>query len=345
MSGKISSRLILGLETSCDDTSVALLRVEGQTSHLLSLNSLSQDDTLKKWGGVVPEIAAREHVKALSPLLEISLKEANVAISEVTDVAVTTNPGLIGALLTGLNAAKTLAWMHELPITPVNHLWAHLEALHLTNPTPYPYLGLLVSGGHSLIVKVNSATDVVVLGQTLDDAAGEAFDKGGKLLGLGYPAGRHIDRHAELGDPKRFPFPISYMRDRPGMMSFSGIKTAMRVFLEKNPQGNAEWLNDVCAGYQHAIVKTLVEKVVEVQKHHQVLDLPIVLGGGVAANRGLRKAMQARFKDVRLVEPRFCTDNAAMIAHWAARAPQTSIQFPDCLSLDAKSRAVEKPHT
>ena len=336
------SRLILGLETSCDDTSVALLRHDGSASTLLCMNSLSQDDTLKKWGGVVPEIAAREHVKALTPLLELSLGEANVSLKDVTDIAVTTSPGLIGALLTGLNTAKTIAWLHRLPITPVNHLWAHLEAVHLTTPTPYPYLGVLVSGGHSLIVKVKSATDVEVLGQTLDDAAGEAFDKGGKLLGLGYPAGRHIDRHAELGDPKRFPFPISYMRDRPGMMSFSGIKTAMRVFLEKHPEGKTEWLADVCASYQHAIVQTLVEKIIEVQKLRQLQNLPIVLGGGVAANRGLRKALQNRFKDVRLVEPRFCTDNAGMIANWAARAPQMSVPFPECLSMDAKSRTVEK---
>lgn len=337
------SRLILGLETSCDDTSVALLQHEGERTALLSMNSLSQDDTLKKWGGVVPEIAAREHVKALTPLLELSLREANVTLEDVTDIAVTTNPGLIGALLTGLNAAKTIAWLRRLPITPVNHLWAHLEAIHLSNPTPYPYLGVLVSGGHSLIVRVKSATDVEVLGQTLDDAAGEAFDKGGKLLGLGYPAGRHIDRLAQDGDPKRFPFPISYMRDRPGMMSFSGIKTAMRVFLDKHPEAKSESLADVCASYQHAIVQTLVEKVLEVQKLHQLRELPIVLGGGVAANRGLRSAFQARFKDVRLVEPRFCTDNAGMIAHWAARAPAMSVPFPECLGMDAKSRAVEKP--
>lgn len=336
-------RIILGIETSCDDTSLALLTKEGDDVHLLTLNSLSQDETLKKWGGVVPEIAAREHVKALAPLLELSLKEANLTLDDLTDIAVTTNPGLIGALLTGLGAAKTLAWIKQLPITPVNHLWAHLEAIHLTQPTNYPYLGLLVSGGHSLIVKVNASNSVEVLGQTLDDAAGEAFDKGGKLLGLGYPAGRHIDQQAKLGDPKKYSFPISYMRDRPGKMSFSGIKTAIRVFIEKHPEAKTEWLADVCASYQQAIVQTLVEKIIEVQKLHQLQHLPIVVGGGVAANNGLRTSLKKRFKDVRLVEPKYCTDNAAMIANWAARTPEMAVSFPECLSMDARSRSVEKP--
>lgn len=336
-------RVILGIETSCDDTSLALLTKEGENVNLLTLNSLSQDETLKKWGGVVPEIAAREHVKALAPLLELSLKEANLTLDDLTDIAVTTNPGLIGALLTGLGAAKTLAWLKKLPITPVNHLWAHLEAIHLSRPTKYPYLGLLVSGGHSLIVKVNASNSVEVLGQTLDDAAGEAFDKGGKLLGLGYPAGRHIDKLASKGDPKKYSFPVSYMRDRPGKMSFSGIKTAIRVFIEKHPEAKTDWLEDVCASYQHAIVKTLVEKIIEVQKMHQLQDLPLVVGGGVAANIGLRLALNKRFKDVRVVEPKFCTDNAAMIANWAARNPEIAVAFPECLSMDARSRSVEKP--
>lgn len=343
MSGEVKPRLILGLETSCDDTSVALLRYQDGQAQLLCMNSLSQDDTLKKWGGVVPEIAAREHVKALSPLLQLSLQEANVQWSDVTELAVTTNPGLIGALLTGLNTAKTLAWMLKLPVTPVNHLWAHLEAIHLTQPTHYPYLGLLVSGGHSLIVKVSGPNQVEVLGQTLDDAAGEAFDKGGKLLGLGYPAGRHIDRLAASGNPKAYPFPISYMRDRPGMMSFSGIKTAMRVFIEKNPKAVSDSLADVCASYQRAIVQTLVEKLIEVRNLHHLQELPLVVGGGVAANRGLREALTKKFKDVRLVEPKFCTDNAGMIANWAARTPQMQVPYPECLKMDARSRTVEKP--
>jgi N6-L-threonylcarbamoyladenine synthase len=336
------SRLILGIETSCDDTSVALLRTEGPRATLLTMLSLSQDDALKAWGGVVPEIAAREHVKALTPLLRALFAEVNLTSADLTDVAVTTRPGLIGALLTGLNAAKTLAWSHQLRITPVNHLWAHLEAIHLSAPTPYPYLGLLVSGGHSLILRVSGPNDVEVLGQTLDDAAGEAFDKGGKLLGLGYPAGRVIDELASKGDEKRFSFPISHMRDRPGKMSFSGIKTSLRVFIEKHPEHVRDALPDVCASYQRAIIHTLYEKLKEVRQLHNLQALPVVVGGGVACNRGLRALLGAKLPDVRFVEPRFCTDNGAMIAHWAHLAPGEAVAFPECLGLDARGRAVEK---
>lgn len=341
MSGKVN-RLILGIETSCDDTSVALLRSQNDKAEFIAMHSLSQDETLAKWGGVVPEIAAREHVKALTPLLEILFRENNLKIEDLTDVAITTKPGLIGALLTGLNAGKTLAWRHELSITPVNHLWAHLEAIHLSQPTPYPYLGLLVSGGHTLILHVKGPNDVEVWGQTLDDAAGEAFDKGGKLLGLGYPAGRVIDQLAASGDDKRFPFPISFMRDRPGKMSFSGIKTSLRLFAEKNPEAIKNDLSDVCAGYQRAIIHTLYEKLKEVRTVQNAQDLPLVVGGGVASNKGLRELLSRKFKDVRFVEPRFCTDNAAMIAHWAHRNPDLAVPFPECLSLDARSRVVEK---
>lgn len=336
-------RLILGLETSCDDTSVALLEDRPQGPQLLSMRSLSSDLMLSKWGGVVPEIAAREHVKAITPLVEAVMSEGQKTFNDLTDLAVTTHPGLIGALLTGLNAAKTLAWALKLPITPVNHLWAHLEAIHLSEPTPYPYVGLLVSGGHTLVVHVRSPIDVEVWGQTLDDAAGEAFDKGGKLLGLGYPAGRFVDERASQGDPRRFAFPYSRMSDRPGKMSFSGLKTALRVFVEKHPvESKSDWLDDVCAGYQAAIVRTLVEKTNEVLKMKNAGHLPLVVGGGVACNQGLRRGLRERFPDVRFVEPRFCTDNGAMIAHWALRAESARVAFPACLELDARSRAVPK---
>jgi N6-L-threonylcarbamoyladenine synthase len=332
--------VILGLETSCDDTSVAILKKDGDKIEILSHLSLNSEKVLALWGGVVPEIAAREHVKAIAPLVELALKEANLTLKDLQQIAVTTSPGLIGALLTGLHAAKTLAWLHELPITPVPHLWAHLEAVHLTHTVEYPYLGLLVSGGNTLIVKVDGANLIEVLGQTLDDAAGEAFDKAGKMMGLGYPAGRQIDELAQKGDENKYSFPISYLRDRPGKMSFSGLKTSMRVFLEKNPDAP---LIDVCASYQKAIVTTLLEKVQEVRKLHNLGELPIVVGGGVACNSGLRFAFQKKFPEVYFVEPKFCSDNAAMIAHWALRSPETSVSFPDCLSLDAKSRFFDKP--
>lgn len=345
------TRIILGVETSCDDTSLAILRSndDGSLVELLALNSFNQDFVLKKWGGVVPEIAAREHVKALPLVTEVTLKEAGIKIEDITEIAVTTHPGLVGSLLTGINFAKTLSLIHELPITSVNHLYAHLEAIHLTEKIAYPYLGLLVSGGHSLIVQVEAADTWTVLGQTLDDAAGEAFDKGGKILGLGYPAGRVIDERAKLGNKKAYDFPISYMRERPGKMSYSGLKTALKVFMDKNPGklDNEAFINDVCASYQEAIVQTLRIKTLEVvekilNKNIKTFDMPIVIGGGVAANSRLKEVMTQQFKNIHVVKTIYCADNAAMIANWAARVPKLTSSFPECLDIDAQSRFVEK---
>lgn len=333
-------RLILGIETSCDDTSVSLVEAVDSEIKVQVLHSLNSEVTLARWGGVVPEIAAREHVRVLAGLIELTVKDAKLSLQDVTDIAVTAQPGLIGALLTGLNAAKTLSWLHHKPITPVPHLWAHLEAIHLTEKVSYPYLGLLISGGHTLIVHVKSSSEFEVLGQTLDDAAGEAFDKGGKLLGLGYPAGRIIDEKAKQGNPKAFEFPISYMRDRPGKMSFSGLKTALRVFHEKNPTAN---IFDVCASYQHAIVMTLKDKLKEVIKLHRLQELPVVVGGGVACNSYLRQEFTRTFRPCFFVAPKYCTDNAAMIAFWAALNPQAMVAYPACLELDAKSKMIAKP--
>lgn len=319
-----------------------------ETPKILSLNSYSQDFILEKWGGVVPELAARSHVKAIPPLLKVSFDEAKLSPDDVTEVAVTTHPGLVGSLLTGINLAKTFALMKELPIVPVNHLFAHLEAIHLTEKVPYPYLGLLVSGGHTAFMWVKSPTEMDVLGNTLDDAAGEAFDKGGKLLGVGYPAGRIIDDLAKTGDRTKYEFPISYMRDRPGKMSFSGLKTALRVKAEKMSEEEVKAsLPDLCASYQEAIVNTLRIKCEEVITKVLNLDLrffetPIVIGGGVACNSRLREVMKARFKNVHVVQPKFCTDNAGMIAHYASLVPETKVAFPDCLTVDAQSRYVEK---
>ncbi len=333
-------RRILGIETSCDDTSVSIVEVDGAESKVKVLHSLNSEKTLARWGGVVPEIAAREHVRVLAGLIELTVKDAGLNYDEISDIAVTAQPGLIGALLTGLNAAKTLALLHEKPITPVPHLWAHLEAIHLTEKVNYPYLGLLISGGHTLIVLVKNHEEFEVLGQTLDDAAGEAFDKGGKLLGLGYPAGKIIDEKAKTGNPKAFEFPISYMRDRPGKMSFSGLKTALRVFHEKNPRAD---IHDVCASYQHAIIMTLKDKMKEVMKLHLLQELPVVVGGGVACNSYLRQEFTKAFRKSFFVAPKYCTDNAAMIAFWAALNPNAQVTYPDCLSLDAKSKMIAKP--
>lgn len=278
----------------------------------------------------------------------MSFDEAGVSADDITEVAVTTHPGLVGSLLTGINLAKTFALMKELPITPVNHLFAHLEAIHLTEKVSYPYLGLLVSGGHTAFMLVKSSSELEVLGSTLDDAAGEAFDKGGKLMGVGYPAGKIIDDLAKAGDRKRYDFPISYMRDRPGKMSFSGLKTSLRVRLDKlSPEEIKAELPHICASYQEAIVETLrikCEEVITKVLHEDLrkFDMPIVIGGGVACNSRLREVMKARFKNVHVVKPLYCTDNAGMIAHYASLIPEKRVSFPECLSLDAQSRFVEK---
>ncbi len=344
----IGRRIILGVETSCDDTSICILETDGETQKILALNSYNQDFLLAKWGGVVPELAARSHVKALPPLLDVSFKEANISPEDITEVAVTTHPGLVGSLLTGINLAKTFAMMRELPIVPVNHLYAHLEAIHLTEKVSYPYLGLLVSGGHTVFMWMKGPNEMEILGNTLDDAAGEAFDKGGKLLGVGYPAGRIIDDLSKTGDKKKFDFPISYMRDRPGKMSYSGLKTALRVKLQKmSPEEIEQELPHLCAGYQEAIVQTLrikaeeiIEKILNLRVKN--FETPIVIGGGVACNSRLNEVFQNNFKNVHVVKPIYCTDNAGMVANWAARVPELSVPFPECLSLDARSRFVEK---
>lgn len=296
----------------------------------------------------MPELAARSHVKALPPLLDIAFKESNLRPEDITEVAVTTHPGLVGSLLTGINLAKTFALVKSLPIVPVNHLYAHLEAIHLTEKVSYPYLGLIVSGGHTAFWWVKGPNDMEVLGTTLDDAAGEAFDKGGKMMGVGYPAGKIIDDLAKSGDAKKFQFPISYLRDRPGKMSYSGLKTALRVRLEKmTPEEIKEEIPHLCASYQEAIVQTLRIKAIEIiekilNQNPKHFTTPIVIGGGVACNSRLRTIMKEQFKNVHIVHPRFCTDNAGMVANWASRVPELAISFPECLELDARSKFVEK---
>jgi len=296
-----------------------------------------------KWGGVVPELAAREHVKAITPLIEASLNQAKLEFSDIDEIAVTTHPGLVGSLLAGINAAKTLSLFFEKPITPVNHLFAHLEAIHLTEKVSYPYLGLLVSGGHSVFFLVKNFDDMEVVGTTLDDAAGEAFDKGGKVLGVGYPAGKIIDELAKNGDRRKYHFPISYMKDRPGKMSFSGLKTSLRIQLQKMSKEEIELeKHHLCASYQEAIVQTLKVKTSEVIEKIISKKLPLVVGGGVACNSRLKEVLKSEFSECYFVAPEYCTDNAAMVANWASRAQTHRINFPDCLKIEAKSRYVEK---
>jgi N6-L-threonylcarbamoyladenine synthase len=355
----IKEKLILGIETSCDDTSISLVRgaidSDGRScAEVLVHNKFSQEILLKRWGGIVPEIAARNHLAKLAPLLQDCFEQASITPSQVDAIGVTTHPGLLGPLLTGLNAAKTLSLLHQKPLVSVNHLYAHLEAIHLTDEVSYPYLGLLVSGGHSIFFLVESVTSFKILGGTIDDAAGEAFDKGGKLLGLGYPAGVIIDRYASWGDQNKYAFPIGMKQDTTPTMSFSGVKTAARVFKEKNADKfkesypeffekdpNEQFLYDVCASYQKAIVDALSLKLKRAKELID-MDLPIVVGGGVACNSALRREIKMKHKNVHFVKPEFCTDNGAMIANYALRNLANAVAFPDCLELDARGRFIQK---
>ncbi len=345
----MNEKLILGIETSCDDTSIALIQgnVEdfNQLPKILAFESFSQELLLKKWGGVVPEIAARNHMEKIPPLLESVFKSANKKFSQIDLISVTTTPGLLGPLLTGLTTAKTLSLIHHTPIAPINHLMAHLEAIHIENLVSYPYLGLLVSGGHSMFVKVDGPNQFEILGNTIDDAAGEAFDKGGKLLGLPYPAGKIIDDLAKNGDPLKIAFPVSLLDKNEAHMSFSGLKSALRLFIEQNKH-QTEKMEDICASYQHAIVEALVKKFMVAKKIFQeksgLQNFPVVVGGGVACNSYLRSQMKKADSNVLFVAPKYCTDNGAMVANLGLRTYKFKINFPECLDLDAKNLLVSK---
>lgn len=345
----MKEKLILGIETSCDDTSIALIQgnVEdfNQLPKILAFESFSQEILLRKWGGVVPEIAARNHMEKIPPLLESVMNHAQKKYAEIDLISVTTTPGLLGPLLTGLTTAKTLSLIHQTPIAPINHLMAHLEAIHLEKIVPYPYLGLLVSGGHSMFLKVEGPNQFEILGNTIDDAAGEAFDKGGKLLGLGYPAGKIIDDLAKTGDPKKISFPVSLLDKNEAHMSFSGLKSALRLFIEQG-KNQSEKMEDICASYQHAIIEALMKKLVVAKniftQKTKLSNFPIVVGGGVACNSYLRSQLSHMDQKILFVAPRFCTDNGAMVANLGLRSYASRIHFPECLNLDAKNLLVSK---
>jgi N6-L-threonylcarbamoyladenine synthase len=346
---KMKEKIILGIETSCDDTSIAIVRgipdKSNQVTEVIAMNSFSQEVLLKKWGGVVPEIAARNHLEKIHPLLEVTLENSNLKLEQIDGLAVTTHPGLLGPLLTGINAVKTLSLVYKKPIASINHLYAHLEAIWLSEEVSYPYLGLLVSGGHSMYLLVKSPSEFEIIGNTIDDAAGEAFDKGGKILGLGYPAGKIIDDLAVNGDKNKYSFPISYLKADEANLSFSGVKTSLRNFTENAENKNAK-MEDVCASYQHAIVGALTRKLktaLGIARHKTNLkSLPIVVGGGVACNSYLRSEIARDFKDAHFVKPKYCTDNGGMIANLALRTFSQSIPHPECLSLDARGQFVSK---
>jgi N6-L-threonylcarbamoyladenine synthase len=317
-------RLILGLETSCDETAAALITDDGEIrSNVVS----SQADLHARYGGVVPEVASRRHLELVTPVIREALGEAHAELSDVERIAVTRGPGLIGALLVGLSAAKALAWALRLPLAPVDHLHGHVASLFLEpDPVQPPLLCLLASGGHTLLLDVQDHAGFEVLGTTLDDAAGEAFDKGARLLGLGYPGGAEIDRLAQEGDPELFEFPVARV---PGLdFSFSGLKTALLYKVrELGDEEVGRRRADLAASYQRAIVRALVERTTAAAEQTGAEQVAVV--GGVAANSELRASLPG----AALAPLELCTDNAAMIAS-ASRYVQ-EIPFARYLAVDA----------
>ena len=311
--------IILGIESSCDDTSAAVIR-----DRVLLSNVIASQDVHRAYGGVVPELASRAHEQNIVPVVSEALSRAGIKASELTAIAFTRGPGLLGSLLVGTSFAKALGLALDIPIVMVNHLQGHVlanfvrqEAVPVREPS-FPYLCLLVSGGNSQIVKVNSPLDFEILGQTIDDAVGEAFDKCSKMMGLGYPGGRVIDRLAKQGDPNRFSFAKPHI---PGFdYSFSGVKTSLLYFVRdemaKDPEFMEKNKEDICASFQKTLIDILLDKLVKAARQTGIRE--ITIGGGVSANSGLRQRIseegERRGWNVYLPEFKFTTDNAAMIA-------------------------------
>jgi N6-L-threonylcarbamoyladenine synthase len=325
--------LILAVETSCDETAAGVVTDDGR---VLANVVSSQADFHARYGGVVPEIASRRHLELVSPVVRDALGVAGVSLDDVDRVAVTQGPGLIGALLVGLQTAKAIAWSRHLPFVPVDHLHGHVASLFLgPEPLEPPFLCLLASGGHTMLLDVQEHNHWKVLGSTLDDAAGEAFDKGARLLGLGYPGGAAVDGLAREGDAHAFSFPVARLEGLD--FSFSGVKTALLYAVrDLGPEADTRRA-DLAASYQRAIVRALVERTEEAAARIGAEKIAVV--GGVAANSELRASLPA----AALAPLEFCTDNAAMIAS-AARYAQ-AVPYPRYLALDAyaSSRKWSRP--
>ena len=332
---------VLGIETSCDETAAAIYDTEaGLRSHAL----YSQVAMHAEYGGVVPELASRDHIRKLTPLIRQALDEAGLGREDIDGVAFTAGPGLIGALLVGASLARSLAWAWGVPAVGVHHLEGHLLAPMLEDEHPdFPFLALLVSGGHTQLMRVDGVGQYQLLGETIDDAAGEAFDKTAKLLGLGYPGGAALAKLAEQGNPERFDFPRPMTKKRKGQdpgldFSFSGLKTAVLVQLEKLGEVTEQDRADLARCFEDAVVDTLAIKA-RMALDDTGLDA-LVVAGGVGANRRLRTQLQdtlaARGGKVYFPRPEFCTDNGAMIAY--AGAARLSAGQADDLRIDAVAR-------
>ena len=303
---------ILGIETSCDETSSAIV----QDGVKVLSNTVSSSLFIHaKTGGIIPEVAAREQVKAMIPIIEKSIQDSTVSIKDIDAIAVTYGPGLMGSLIIGVETAKTLAYVWGKPLIPVNHLVGHVYANWLENPKPpvFPNLSLIVSGGHTELVVMKDHGKFQWLGGTRDDAAGEAFDKTARLIGLDYPGGPAIEKSAKKGDPKKFDLPRPMSQSPDFDFSYSGLKTAVVNLADKNKPKTTQEVADFAASIQEAIVDSLIVKTLRAAKKYEIKE--ILLGGGVAANSRLKSKLKKEFNGQVLVpEPKFSVDNAAMIA-------------------------------
>jgi N6-L-threonylcarbamoyladenine synthase len=327
---------VLAIETSCDDTSAAVI-LDGRK--ILSNVVSSQVNVHRKYGGVVPELASRRHIESIVPIVTEALETANVTLRDMDGIAVTQGPGLVGSLLVGLSFAKSLAYATGIPLVGVNHIEAHLSAIFLEEPPPrFPYIGLVVSGGHTSLFRVEGFGKYERLGQTRDDAAGEAFDKVAKLLGLGYPGGPVIDELSETGNPKAIRFPRPSLGKNSLDFSFSGLKTAVVNYVKSCPMPvggySEDLIRDIVSSFQEAVVEVLVGKTLQAAQH---LGLKrIVLSGGVAANRRLRQKIKEEASQQKLAvyipSPSFCTDNAAMVGVLGYEYLKQGIRSPSSLN-------------
>ncbi len=304
---------ILGIETSCDETAAAIYSSPGLLSNVIASQAIHQ-----QYGGVVPELASREHIRLILPIIKKSLADANLALNQLDGIAVTFGPGLVGSILVGLNTAKAMAYALKIPWVGINHIEGHIFSINLNHPTlELPFISLVVSGGHTQLVFVKQIGQYQILGKTLDDAAGEAFDKVAKMLDLGYPGGPIIDKLATRGDENHVQFPRSFLKKNEYNFSFSGLKTAVLYYLKQLPgQERQRHIADIAASFQAALVEVLVEKTIAAANDRGIKE--IVLAGGVARNSYLRNMFQQRAKTeslrIYIPEPILCTDNAAMIA-------------------------------
>ena len=304
---------ILGIETSCDETAAAVYGSEGLLSNIIASQTIHQ-----QFGGVVPELASREHIRLVLPIIKQALQTAKLSLDQIDGIAVTYGPGLVGSILVGLNTAKGLAYARNLPWVGINHIEGHIFSIKLNVPNLQPpFISLVISGGHTQLVLVKELGQYEILGRTLDDAAGEAFDKVSRMLELGYPGGPIIDKLATQGDEKFVHFPRSLIKEHGYSFSFSGLKTAVLYYLKRLTEDERkQHIADIVASFQAALVEVLIEKTMTAATELKIDQ--IVLAGGVARNAYLRKMFQLRAErmgiGIQIPEPILCTDNAAMIA-------------------------------